>query len=127
MRISDWSSDLCSSYLRCVIRRSSLASAVVGISGTTSVEKFYITIAAAIRFPEKIRIIQCLHISPMRWHVYCCLLLVWSARFVRGGSGKPGPFFYLTLISTLRGTPAGGSSSSQNGRASRRERVCQYG
>src|SRR3546814_6507233 len=99
MRISDWSSDLCSSYLRCVIRRSSLASAVVGISGTTSVEKFYITIAAAIRFPEKIRIIQCLHISPMRWHVYCCLLLVWSARLVRGGSGKPGPFFYLTLRS----------------------------
>src|SRR3546814_15949606 len=84
MRISDWSSDVCSSDL-------------------TSVEKFYITIAAAIRFPEKIRIIQCLHISPMRWHVYCCLLLVWSARFVRGGSGKPGPFFYLTLISTLRG------------------------
>src|SRR3546814_1534649 len=110
MRISDWSSDLCSSYLRCVIRRSSLASAVVGISGTTSVEKFYITIAAAIRFPEKIRIIQCLHISPMRWHVYCCLLLVWSARFVRGGSGKPGPFFYLTLISTLRGKPASSRS-----------------
>src|SRR3546814_14410399 len=83
--------------------RSYLASAVVGISGTTSVEKFYIPIAAAIRFPEKIRIIQCLHISPMRWHIYCCLLLVWSARFVRVGSGKPGPFFYLTLFHTLRG------------------------
>src|SRR3546814_2145659 len=49
----------------------------------------------------------------MRWHVYCCLLLVWSARFVRGGSGKPGPFFYLTLISTLRGKPASSSSSSR--------------
>src|SRR3546814_18679647 len=105
MRISDWSSDVCSSDL------SSLASAVVGISGTTSVEKFYITIAAAIRFPAKIRIIQCLHICPMRWHVYCCLLLVWSARFVRGGSGKPDHFFYLTLISTLRGKPARRSSS----------------
>src|SRR3546814_10134589 len=49
----------------------------------------------------------------MRWHVYCCPLLVWSARFVRGGSGKPGPFFYLTLISTLRGKPASSSSSSR--------------
>src|SRR3546814_5293142 len=68
------------------------------ISGTTSVEKFYITIAAAIRFPEKIRIIQCLHISPMRWHVYCCLLLVWSARFVRGGTGKPGPLDRKSVV-----------------------------
>src|SRR3546814_15338401 len=48
---------------RCVIRRSSLESAVVGLSGTTYVEKFYITIAAAIRFHAKIRIFQCLHRS----------------------------------------------------------------
>src|SRR3546814_1687609 len=49
----------------------------------------------------------------MRWHVYCCLLLVWSASFVRGGSGKLGPFFFLPLISTLRGKPASSSSSSR--------------